>query len=96
VTDANAETGVSLESLSPIVCAIARWTSTGVFLLMQVIDTIQRRRAAVELPLGSWLESLPREEAVRFADKRRSEEERVRNAAVRCKDDDDMEREQRY
>jgi hypothetical protein len=96
VTDANDETGVSLESTSPIVCATARWTSTGVLLLMQVIDTIQRRRTAVELPLCSWLEGLPREEAIKFAEERRSEQERVSSAAVRCKDDDDMEREQRY
>jgi hypothetical protein len=67
-----------------------------VFLLVHVIDTIQRRRAAVKLPLGPWLEDLPREEAIEFADKRCSEQERVRSAAVRYKDDDDMEREQRY
>jgi hypothetical protein len=95
-TDGTVPAGVSPEWSSPIVCATARWTGTGVYLLVQVIDAVQRRRTAVELPFGPPTKGLPREELIRLAEERHSEQERVSNAAVRFKDDDEMEREQRY
>jgi hypothetical protein len=97
VTHDTAQADVSPVWSSPVVCATARWTGKGVFLLVQVIDIVQRQRTAVELPFGPWAEEgLPRDEAIRFAQERFDKLRRLSDAAVRYMNDDDMEREQRY